>query len=165
MPSLCQSDARKNTGSTREKRHPLNRFCAMICAKSPILIKTTGIDRLQSEKSRGASSDMEDALRLVRFKKSSNIRKNCFETTKEKPPTARSTSTVCGAPNRIRTCGLLIRSQTLYPAELWVRVHQEQEILYSRERGLSTPFFDFFFASPASGPCAQAAAVSARRLR
>ena len=24
----------------------------------------------------------------------------------------------CGAPNRIRTCGLLIRSQTLYPAEL-----------------------------------------------
>ena len=26
-----------------------------------------------------------------------------------------------GAPNRIRTCGLLIRSQTLYPAELWVR--------------------------------------------
>ena len=27
----------------------------------------------------------------------------------------------CGAPNRIRTCGLLIRSQTLYPAELWVR--------------------------------------------
>ena len=29
---------------------------------------------------------------------------------KEKPPTARSTSTVCGAPNRIRTCGLLIRS-------------------------------------------------------
>ena len=27
----------------------------------------------------------------------------------------------CGAPNRIRTCGLLIRSQTLYPAELWVQ--------------------------------------------
>ena len=54
----------------------------MICAKSPIFIKTTRIDRLQSEKSRSASSDMEDALRLVRFKKSSNIRKNCFETTK-----------------------------------------------------------------------------------
>ena len=84
MPSLCQSDVRKNTGSTRKKRHPLNRFCAMICAKSPIFIKTTRIDRLQSEKSRGASSDMEDALRLVRFKKSSNIRKNCFETTKRK---------------------------------------------------------------------------------
>lgn len=39
----------------------------------------------------------------------------------------------CGAPNRIRTCGLLIRSQTLYPAELWVQssffysVHSEQK--------------------------------------
>lgn len=41
---------------------------------------------------------------------------------KEKPSTARSSSRVFhGAPNRIRTCGLLIRSQTLYPAELWVR--------------------------------------------
>ncbi len=40
---------------------------------------------------------------------------------KEKPSTARSSSRVFhGAPNRIRTCGLLIRSQTLYPAELWV---------------------------------------------
>ena len=55
-------------------------------------------------------------------KKSSNIRKNCFKTAKEKPSTARSSSRVFhGAPNRIRTCGLLIRSQTLYPAELWVR--------------------------------------------
>ena len=27
-----------------------------------------------------------------------------------------------GAPSTIRTCDLLIRSQTLYPAELWVRV-------------------------------------------
>lgn len=26
-----------------------------------------------------------------------------------------------GAPSRTRTCGLLIRSQTLYPTELWVR--------------------------------------------
>ena len=33
-----------------------------------------------------------------------------FKTTKEKPPTARSSSAVRGAPNRIRTCGLLIRS-------------------------------------------------------
>ena len=42
----------------------------MICAKSPIFIKTTGIDRLQSEKSRSASSDMEeDALRRVKLKK------------------------------------------------------------------------------------------------
>ena len=41
----------------------------MICAKSPIFIKTTGIDRLQSEKSRNASSDMEDALRRVKLKK------------------------------------------------------------------------------------------------
>ena len=66
----------------------------MICAKSPIFIKTTGIDRLQSEKSRSASSDMEDALRLVKLKKSSNIRKNCFKTAKEKPSTARSSSRV-----------------------------------------------------------------------
>ena len=84
MPSLCQSDVRKNTGSTRKKRHPLNRFCAMICAKSPILIKTTRIDRLQSEKSRGASSDMKGALRLVRFKKPSNIRKNSLQNDKRK---------------------------------------------------------------------------------
>ena len=50
----------------------------MICAKSPIFIKTTGIDRLQSEKSRSSSSDMEEegALRRVKLKKSSNIRKN-----------------------------------------------------------------------------------------
>ena len=66
----------------------------MICAKSPIFIKTTGIDRLQSEKSRSVSSDMEDALRLVKLKKSNNIRKNCFKTVKEKPSTARSSSRV-----------------------------------------------------------------------
>ena len=41
----------------------------MICAKSPIFIKTTGIDRLQSEKSRSASSWQEGALRRVKFKK------------------------------------------------------------------------------------------------
>lgn len=57
----------------------------MICAKSPIFIKTTGIDRLQSEKSRSASSDMEDALWLVKLKKTSNIRKNCFKTQKKNP--------------------------------------------------------------------------------
>ena len=58
----------------------------MICAKSPIFIKTTGIDRLQSEKSRSASSDMEeeDALRLVKLKKSSNIRKNLIQNGKRK---------------------------------------------------------------------------------
>ena len=84
MPSLCQSDAQKNTGGTREKRHHPDRFCAMICAKSPIFIKTTRIDRLQSEKSRSASFDMEDALRLVRFKKLSNIRKNSLLNDKRK---------------------------------------------------------------------------------
>ena len=144
VPSLCQSDAQKNTGGTREKRHHPDRFCAMICAKSPIFIKTTRIDRLQSEKSRSASFDMEDALRLVRFKKSSNIRKNCFETTKEKPPTARSTSTVCGAPNRIRTCGLLIRSQTLYPAELWVRLFARNRRYYIKGANACQHFFSFF---------------------
>ena len=34
---------------------------------------------------------------------------------------AKLVKSFCGAPNRIRTCGLLIRSQTLYPAELWVQ--------------------------------------------
>ena len=33
---------------------------------------------------------------------------------KKQPPTARSLSAVCGAPNRIRTCGLLIRSVQFY---------------------------------------------------
>src|SRR5437870_11556471 len=28
-----------------------------------------------------------------------------------------------GAPSRTRTCGLLIRSQTLYPTELWVHAN------------------------------------------
>lgn len=117
----------------------------MTCAKSPIFIKTTRIDRLQSEKSHGASSDMGDALRLVRFKKSSNIRKNLLQNEKKQPPTARSSSAVSGAPNRIRTCGLLIRSQTLYPAELWVLVvRSERNIVYQRPEGLSTVFFTFF---------------------
>ena len=62
---------------------------------------------------------------------------------KKQPPTARSLSAVCGAPNRIRTCGLLIRSQTLYPAELWVLVRSEQGVLYQGDRVLSTPFFTF----------------------
>ena len=53
---------------------------------------------------------------------------------KKQPPTARSLSAVCGAPNRIRTCGLLIRSQTLYPAELWVLVvRSERKLLYQEE--------------------------------
>ena len=46
---------------------------------------------------------------------------------KKQPPTARSLLAVSGAPNRIRTCGLLIRSQTLYPAELWVRARLERK--------------------------------------
>ena len=29
---------------------------------------------------------------------------------------------IIGAPSRTRTCGLLIRSQTLYPTELWVHI-------------------------------------------
>ena len=63
---------------------------------------------------------------------------------KKQPPTARSLSAVCGAPNRIRTCGLLIRSQTLYPAELWVLVRLERKLLYQDCVPLSTLFFAFF---------------------
>lgn len=66
----------------------------MTCAKSPIFIKTTRIDRLQSKKSHGASSDKEDALRLVRFKKSSNIRKNLLQN--EKKTTADGAKLVSG---------------------------------------------------------------------
>ena len=57
----------------------------------------------------------------------------------------------CGAPNRIRTCGLLIRSQTLYPAELWVRFSifrsfcLEQKVLYCTARRMSILFWKIFF--------------------
>ena len=33
----------------------------------------------------------------------------------------RNSSGKLGAPSTIRTCDLLVRSQTLYPAELWAR--------------------------------------------
>lgn len=96
---MCQACAKamceKNTGGAREKRHPPDRFCAMICAKSPIFIKTTGIDRIRSEKSRSTSSDTEAALRLVRLKKSSNIRKNLLQNDKRK--TANGAKLVSGS--------------------------------------------------------------------
>ena len=65
---------------------------------------------------------------------------------KKQPPTARSLSAVHGAPNRIRTCGLLIRSQTLYPAELWVRAHLERKSLYQKRNGLSILFLYYFLS-------------------
>ena len=55
-----------------------------------------------------------------------------------------------GAPNRIRTCGLLIRSQTLYPAELWVQSsffcsgHLERKWLYRELRRMSILFWKIF---------------------
>ena len=67
----------------------------MICAKSPIFIKTTRNGRLQSEKSRSASFDMEDALRLGRIKKSSNIRKISLQNDKRK--TANGAKLVSGS--------------------------------------------------------------------
>ena len=48
------------------------------------------------------------------------IRKN-VDNTKKNPQRREARQGFYGAPNRIRTCGLLIRSQTLYPAELWVQ--------------------------------------------
>ena len=63
---------------------------------------------------------------------------------KEKPPTARSSSAVRGAPNRIRTCGLLIRSQTLYPAELWVRLFARNRRYYIKGANACQHFFSFF---------------------
>ena len=70
---------------------------------------------------------------------------------KEKPPTARSTSTVCGAPNRIRTCGLLIRSQTLYPAELWVRLFARNRKYYIKDADACQHFFSFFLICDGCG--------------
>ena len=63
---------------------------------------------------------------------------------KKQPPTARSLSAVHGAPNRIRTCGLLIRSQTLYPAELWVRIRFSTEGILSDVRRVVNTFLKFF---------------------
>ena len=31
-----------------------------------------------------------------------------------------------GTPNRIRTCGLLLRRQLLYPAELWAHIKEHR---------------------------------------
>jgi hypothetical protein len=39
--------------------------------------------------------------------------------------------TSSGAPRRTRTSGLLIRSQTLYPTELWVRIRKTSFVLWS----------------------------------
>ena len=61
-----------------------------------------------------------------------------------------------GAPNRIRTCGLLIRSQTLYPAELWVQVFNflfrvaRNENYYIAWREECQYFFSNFFTVFAS---------------
>ena len=67
----------------------------MICAKSPIFIKTTKSTRLLNEKSRGASSETEGALRLCGFKKSSSIRKNSLQNDKRK--TANGAKLVSGS--------------------------------------------------------------------
>ena len=66
----------------------------------------------------------------------------------------RKTSTQCvlvflGAMEGTRTPGLLIRSQSLYPAELPTHTFRsEQDVFYHAGRGLSTVFcrfFDFIF--------------------
>ena len=55
----------------------------------------------------------------------------------------------CGAMEGTRTPGLLIRSQSLYPAELPTHTFRsEQDVFYHAGRGLSTVFcrfFDFIF--------------------
>ena len=79
-----------------------------------------------NKKSRARTSITEAKARDFLFKNQTIPGKSGH---KKQPPTARSLSAVCGAPNRIRTCGLLIRSQTLYPAELWVRVVRSERKL------------------------------------
>lgn len=49
-----------------------------------------------------------------------------------------------GAPNRIRTCGLLIRSQTLYPAELWVRSSRTGGIIAQHSLFVNTKICNLF---------------------
>lgn len=44
----------------------------------------------------------------------------------------------------IRTRGLLIRSQTLYPAELHSHIHLAQELSYNMEKVLSSTFSKSF---------------------
>ena len=133
-----------------------------VCAKSPILIKTTRIRADGNEKSAPcAPPSSEQLLRIpsffaaslaqfpirqekpqrrfsyegcaaaVQIQKASNINGNALHKQKRKPPAARSIPMIFdGAPNRIRTCGLLIRSQTLYPAELWAHM----KLLFFRTR-------------------------------
>ena len=51
----------------------------------------------------------------------------------------------CGAMEGTRTPGLLIRSQSLYPAELPTHTFRsEQDVFYHAGRGLSTVFCRFF---------------------
>ena len=101
----------------------------------------------QSQKTPKTTAWNRHKARFQQAAVSGDIQKNA----KEKPSTARSSSRVFhGAPNRIRTCGLLIRSQTLYPAELWVQSsffcsgHLERKWLYRELRRMSILFWKIF---------------------
>ena len=51
-----------------------------------------------------------------------------------------------GAMEGTRTPGLLIRSQSLYPAELPTHTfHSEHDVFYHEGRGLSTAFLKYFY--------------------
>ena len=47
--------------------------------------------------------------------------------------TARSVSSQKSAPSKTRTCDLLVRSQTLYPTELWARTNRPLSLTYEHE--------------------------------
>ena len=52
----------------------------------------------------------------------------------------------CGAMEGTRTPGLLIRSQSLYPAELPTHTFRsEHDVFYHEGRGLSTAFLKYFY--------------------
>ena len=57
---------------------------------------------------RGASNDASGSVRRVKYYSRMTTGGGCGELT-------------TSAPSKIRTCDLLIRSQTLYPTELWAR--------------------------------------------
>ena len=61
----------------------------------------------------------------------------------------RPSQTVGGAPKEIRTPSLLIRSQVLYPVELWVRTQQRErqpnQLVADVQAAFSTDLLRRFF--------------------
>ena len=101
---------------------PRTGFVPCFVPNRPFLSKLPESTGSKAKKAAARLLDRRARCGWSNSKKSSNIRKNFLQNGKRKTLNgAKLVKGFCGAPNRIRTCGLLIRSQTLYPAELWVR--------------------------------------------